>query len=502
MRPSFYQKKLNYNTLVKKVYILYSFILLTVFNANAGDVSISGTAPEYSDIEISFYALDDYISEKEILLASVQPDSVGQFSVKFKINETQEIYTYLGVFKAFITVEPGKQYNILLPPRIDKTLAEEVSSFFEPEEISIGVKSNDTTSLNYLIHTFSHYYESFINESFSWLYISADRGVVDSVIRAIDSIVPFVGNDYFNMYKQYKFALLRHFAFERDKNYVTRKYLLNNPILYNNRAYFDFFEQVWKDYLTISSFDSEKLYNAIVYGKSPSMVYSIFDKNLALRNDTLKELLLLYGIHEAFAKPDDFPPQTLNQTLDSIIIQSKVQKHTSIAQNIKDKYDLIRSGDMLPDAQLMNINGEKISLVPNEEKYIYLNFCRSENFACQKDYRLLKSIKEEFSENLEIITISFDKDFATYSDYVKGNSQYDWTFLYAKSRKEIEKIFNVKAMPSYYLIDSQGKIIMLPAPSPHENFSIYFTQIINWRRRVLELENNKSGNYFQTPGDY
>jgi peroxiredoxin len=481
--------------LIRFIYI-YLFLVLT-YSVNALPVHIFGNSVDYAGMKINVYKYSDLITHLEQEIATIHIDDSGNFSTNINIDFTQEICMYLGLFKTYMFVEPGKEYEIALPPRQDKTMEEELNPFFEEEKISLGIKNADSTELNYLIFNFNIEYESFIQEYFSWLYITANVNVIDSVVNLLDSSFNYSKNEYFNTYKQYKYASLYHFGYERDINFVTRKYLLNKEFYYYNKAYMELFNNAWSGYVNEFKTEEHELYRAIVFGKSPMMVKNIFEKNIALRNDQLKELVLLKCLDEAFLLDFEFPYRTLNQTLDSIILSSNYSEHIGIAKNIKQKYDKLRVGNMAPELSLINVNRDTINLKSFGEKYIYLIFCRSENFACLKDYRLLTNIYEKFSDNLEIVVVSYDSDFQTFTEYVKTNTHYNWTFLYANSNKDILTKYNIKIMPSYFLLDPLGKIIMLPAATPHENFIDYFSQIVNWRKRVRELEDYNQGDFFK-----
>ncbi|MFQ3676170.1 MAG: thioredoxin-like domain-containing protein, partial [Endomicrobiia bacterium] len=72
--------------------------------------------------------------------------------------------------------------------------------------------------------------------------------------------------------------------------------------------------------------------------------------------------------------------------------------------------------------------------------------------------------------------VSNDQTREVFNDFVKKNNQYNWTFLYAGDAPEILKQYNIRVQPSYFLINPDRKIVMLPAPSPHENFEYFYKQ--------------------------
>jgi len=169
---------------------------------------------------------------------------------------------------------------------------------------------------------------------------------------------------------------------------------------------------------------------------------------------------------------------------------TKYSEHKDIAKNILQKQDKPKQSDFALDFILPNYKGEMISLSSFRGKYVYLTFGRSENYACMKDNKLLKEIKYSNLNGLEIVTISSDQNRNTFDDFVKSNPQYSWTFLYDE-KKTITSKYGIKVLPSYILIDPDGRIAMTPFVSPNENFKLYYTQIVKWRQKAQDAKSKK-----------
>lgn len=477
-----------------KKLISIAILLLGFLFSEAKPVTIHGNAPEYKNATLTFNTCNDYITFSSIPLATTKIDSLGNFSLTIDTDKTIEIFALLGIFKAMMYIEPGESYEITLPPREDKTMVNELDLFFEEEPISIGVKNKTENELNYLIYSFNNNYETFTTKSFNWLYIFKDKATIDSLEHSLDSLLPKGVNQFFDDYRYYKIAMLRHFVYEKNRMTVTNNYLKDKPVLYNNPSYMHFFNQVWNDYF-ITEYTSElgkKLYTSVVEGKSPSLVQKNLNEHIALRDPALNELILLRGLYDAFEKPKLYPRRTLHQTLDSIIITSKVPLHKIIASNMEDRTKTLEIGEVPDNFTLPNQDSTLVSFNSFRGKYVYLNFCRSESFTCMQHYRLLKVISDTFAENLEIITVSNDADFSIFTDFLNKNKDYNWSFVYAENEKDIFKEFNIKALPSYFLFDRDGKLIMNPTSNPDEGFIYQFEQILNWNKQKEAIEKTHS----------
>jgi len=453
-------------------------------------VKIKGNCPEYKSYKLTFYRYSDLISKAEIKLNECVSDSSGNFECQLDVPFTCQVFVYLGYYKGFFFVEPKKSYDLVLPPRREKSLVEDLNPFFAEEEFSIGIKNAKETELNYAIASFNSIYETFLAEKFNYLYIYSDVKMVDSLQKVMYDKFSNIKNPFFVDYMKYRLNFLHYFTYDRDRNFATRKYLTGKPVLYQNPGYMDFFNQLWGKYFTylgIGDKYGERLMSNIIYSKSPTELDKTLDMNMTLRDDTLRELVMLKGLSDCLTKPDLYPVQSVNQTLDSISKISKIAEHRVMALNILVKEKKLNQLDTAIDFKLKNANNELVSLSDFRGKYVYLCFGRSENYACQKEYRLLKDIYDKKTNGLDIITVSSDQDTTTFNDYVKSNPQYSWTFLYDEN-KEITTRYGIRALPSYIIIDPDGKIAMIPAISPQQNFLLYFAQIQKWRQRALEAK--------------
>lgn len=474
----------------KIIPVLIFFILS--YTLQAKPVKIYGSAPEYKSYTLTFYKHTDYITKTTIPICTTITDTAGNFLLDVEIENTIEIFTILGVYKAFLFIEPGKKYEVVLPPRKDKTLIHELNLYFEEEEMTLGIKSDDEKELNYLIFSFNNDFEGFVAESFNWLYIFKDKPTIDSLEKALDNKYPNGKNSFFDDYKYYKYAMLRYFVYERNRLFVTNRYLKGKPILYNNPSYMHFFIQLWNGYSTTEYSEGigNKIYQSIIFGKSPTLAKRYFNESIALRDNAMSELILLIGLYDAFEKPVVYPRKAVFQTLDSIAIAGESPELRVMAQNISKSAETLEIGDTPIKFTLPDLKKNEHTLEDFKGKFVYLNFCRSESYTCLQDYRLLQTIKETYPDDLEIITISTDESFEVFSSFLERNTDYTWTFLYAEDEKHLIDNFNIKAIPSYYLLDPSGRLAVDPTMSPEQGFIHQFGQIMSWKKRAMESEKN------------
>lgn len=453
----------------------------------AQKATIIGCSEEYANQTISVYQYSDYLTKTEELVGTFTTDATGYFSFTFDCETTREIYMYLGIYKAFVFVSPNKEYELAMPPYEEKTLAQELNPYYQPTDISLGViNSESQNDINILTLSFNSVYETFLSEKGQDVFIYRDKGKVVDFEKNIDSTFSQYDNEeFFKIYKNYRLYALRYMAYQRDNMSVTRKHYLNQPVYYYNPAYMNLFKMMWKDYIINNHTRDigKNLKVDIIYGKSPTMFKKTLEKNQAFRNDTLKELFLLQCLDDCLRDPEVFPPAPVYQTLDSLIIMTAIPEHKKIAENIKQKHTALEFHDEAPYFELYNQDSVLYTLEKFKGKYVYLNFCRSENYACIKDYKVLKKMNEKTKRDLYVVTLSYEKSFEDFRSFKKANPQYNWAFLYAGDNPEIGRQYKLRGMPTYMLLDRNGKIELISAPTPSDNFQQTFADIVLKEKR-------------------
>ena len=458
---------------------ILSFLLFSI-NLYSQNVTISGNAPTYAGDSLFFYTYSDLITYKEKKICECKVSQNGKFLCKFDVDKTKYIFAPLGIYKVILFVEPDSTYEIGLPDKQEKSIADKLNPFFEQSEYYAGIINKTPADLNFLIRDFDYMYEDYLKNNFYNIYHKSYSKNIDSLTLSIDSLFAKYENKYFVNYKKYRFAFLRFLSYQRDVKYVTKYYFSNQPVLYDNIAYMDLFNQLYQNYFSdyINTKEGERLFSDIAYAKSPSFIKKTLDNNLAFANDNnFKDLVILKGLFDAFST-NDFPSSSLFYTLDSLKILTNIPENKNIANNIKENVTQLRNGFNAPKFELYNSDSVLTNLSDYKGKYVYLNFITTLSFTCKQDLELLKKLNEEKKDDrLVILSISIDDNFADCVKLFKKNG-YDWDLLHFENQSDIIKKYKVKTTPMYYLINTKGKLSMCPAYSPREHFEYYFSKLI------------------------
>jgi peroxiredoxin len=474
---------------------LLSLLILFIFlSINAQIVTIKGTAKSYAGDELVFSAYSDQITHTEKVISKSVVDSTGKFNFTFNIDETIPVFIHLGVFKGYLLIEPNSIYEIVLPLKVQKKIEDQLNPYFNETEYNISILNNKENELNSLIRKFDKLLAKHLFNAMRQQYARYSKAKIDSITNDIDKNLPKSDNAYFNNYKEYKYASLRHLAYIRNKEHLIRDYFTSKPVLYENAAYMDMFNQVFSQYLTLyphTAGDSSVKY-IIFVKKSLSELNKVLGKNQNLFNDTLKELVILKGLYD-FYFIDTNPKPEILQILDSIILTSKIPRHIKIASDFKETASLLLLGSPAPTFQLPDKENKRISLSKLNGKFIYLGFINTKSYTCQQEFELINNLYKKKYDQLEIYLVFVEDNMMTMSNFLEKN-KYTWNALYYEKQDDLLKNYKIKAYPTYYLIDPDGKLAMYPAPSPTENFEQrYFPVLQSWKTQQIRNQAKNKG---------
>jgi thioredoxin-related protein len=105
-----------------------------------------------------------------------------------------------------------------------------------------------------------------------------------------------------------------------------------------------------------------------------------------------------------------------------------------------------------------------------------LNFCNSVLNQTQKDLEVLLRFKNDYKGDLEIINVGLYDDF----EQMKKLSQRfgdKMEFWYVENPDEIKRIYNIKSIPSFFLIDKDGNFLMTRGAEPNDELRMLLQRI-------------------------
>jgi hypothetical protein len=227
--------------------------------ANGATVKITGVSLEYAGDSLVFSSYLNMITFSEKEIASCVVDDSGGFELTLSLEEPRLIFSHLGVYNCFMYAEPGLVYEIRLPQKRKKSLADEANQFFEETSIHLSLKVTGTTGnyalpgkqeeLNFLIHAFNDYFYPYYYKFAVNAY--ADKIDQQEMKQAIENLQSPFGDarsPFFSAYMDYRIGLLNHYGSQVSNQRIMEDYFLDRPVLCQNPAYMELFNEIFNDF--------------------------------------------------------------------------------------------------------------------------------------------------------------------------------------------------------------------------------------------------------------
>jgi hypothetical protein len=426
----------------------------------------------------------DFITNSMDTLTASRVDNNGQWNVTVLCKSPMLIHIPLYLFEAWLYVEPNSSYQIKIPNRHFMSVEDSLNAYFNPVIIYPLVMNCDSSITHTAISSFDAYYNSFIEKNVRNIHFKVKRNFIDSAVLRFKSAYSYATSSYFNHYMFYKLVLIKYLSYERDQNYVIKYYFNDKPVLLSNTAYMDLFNQLFADYFSYIRETSwgDAISDNIAKGKSPYEIRSTLKHNPALTNDTLIDLIILKGLNDACNDNNEvqkvsFPKKQVLMTLDSMKLIAKTAALRAIAQNIEQKISSNNIMYSYDDIPFKSLSGEDLMLRNFKGNYLYVCVHDFRSYDFITDQKLIKANLATIQNKLKIITVVLYPKVNQLIEMTKKENL-DWTFVTNGKPDELKKMMQIKAFPSYYLFDPDGKLLNKNAPPPNAGFVPYFMQIL------------------------
>jgi len=448
-------------------------ILLIIGTLRVSGAELKFSAPEYAGSSFSFYIVPNFLAEKQEIIAEGVVDEKGEFKVEFKVESSLPVYSEFGVYKGWFIADPGVSYDLILPPKKENT---STNPYFKPTPIHLGIKDCPQNSTNWLIDDFIRQDNTLMSRNINQIFYRRSLETAIAVIDTLKSKFALTTNAYFEQFKTYKYASIKYMALIQDPTPVIQEYFINHPILYSQPDYCELFDKLFTKYLQYATqqVNGQKTSVMINSGSYEQLIEWLtldvkFDKPLA-------EAVILKGIRPLFYSKR-FNPNGLFNLLQKITDTSTLAIHKTTATKIFNELARTMYGAMAPELSLLDIKGNLVNWENFDGKYVYLCFTRSDNEKFMPHKELMKGFWEKYHDNLAIVIILEDDEIEKNAAILEANG-FEWTVLRGMTRREIYDSFNVRIMPTYFLIDPKGRMAGSQAPWPDENFEMQFSNML------------------------
>jgi hypothetical protein len=434
----------------------------------ASSVKLSGKAPEYALNTISIGKYHDIISEDIVPLGTIKFNSEGTFNLEFDLSETSFCFASFDGYLGMIYLEPGKTYELLLPPKRTLTESQKRNPFVKPDPVWFGIARPEKNELNFLIQQFEQAYAKYENKYFDQIFLNRNKSLVDTVKNILDKEFGKTESAIFEAHKFYRKANLEYALNQGKSAEFMEKYFSIKKPEYQLAAYTTLFNQVFLNYFShLLNQPSHSVIKKIIDSGTLQQLDDYFQKQLHF-NKELSHLVLLKAIKEAYYSKQ-FSKTALLKMLDQTSSLGWSAYEQKTAQLIRTKLTYMASGTNPPALALKNLSGQKVNFSDFKNSYVYLHFTDPKNTICQQHLETLKTTAARYKDKLIIINI------------IPGNTKFtnekNWAGIFATTESSLEETYKVKTFPTSFLIGKDGKLLLSPAPNPIDGLDRQLGQI-------------------------
>lgn len=384
-------------------------------------------------------------------------------------------------------VVPGANYALRLPGFTPKSEADKLNPYFEPVRIHLGIAGGNFEEINQLVRAFEDQYIPYYNK-----YVAQSYGKQDfskELQFTIDKMEKTFGgytDTFFVAFRQYRYGLLKFLANKQRSKSITSEYFSNKPVLYTHPAYMELFGQVFDKYLMFygSTPQGKVIFDDINTKKDVGALKKSLQTDDAIRNPELLDLVILKGLYDEFYD-DNFSRSSMLEVLDGLIAQAPSGQVQSAGETIRTKVTKLMRGFAPPAFRLKDVNGKEVTLDDFKGKFVYLNFCSCQSYACMQEFEMMARLNEQMKGQLVMVSVIADENDKALTDML-ARRPYTWPFLLTANQPGVTLDYDIRAFPTYYLVDPDGKLALSPAPSPGESLLMALMRLYRERGIVIE----------------
>ncbi|MES2589763.1 MAG: thioredoxin-like domain-containing protein [Bacteroidota bacterium] len=457
---------------MKNIFLIFTFFLIlakTSFSFSESMTTIIGFAPKYIGEKVEIYAIEDYFSMKERLIASVVVKEDSTFRAVFFNSITQKVIIKSKNNKGFIYIDPNATYDIYLPTKNrfdeDRPLG---------NEVEISFRNLPESDINYKILSFDKWINNFLGLNFHKKNVNGLEFVqqLDTFKLNVEKAYSNDTSFFFQTYIRFSIAELDEIQFSGSRNRFEKFdfYLKKYPVMYQNNVYMEYLESFYKNIFTRLPMETNNRIYLGVLKSSPTLVANAMSEEITLRNAKILELVMIKSLSDSYFK-GDFPQTNILSILDSISKHSLFKENGLIAENMIYKLTEVLPGTKAPNFALTNVKNESKGNDDFLKKHLYIQFIDLNIQECEKEVELLKPMYQKYKDDIEIISV-YKKTENLSKKQLAFLANIPWQKFEITSSNEILSRFKINSYPSYVLIDAYGYVVASPAlkPIPNGNY--------------------------------
>ena len=153
--------------------------------------------------------------------------------------------------------------------------------------------------------------------------------------------------------------------------------------------------------------------------------------------------------------------------LNEVTNESTIAQNRQIAQNILNSFSKLKPGVLAPSFELPDKTGKLHRLGEiHAKKAVYIFFFDQQCTTCLQQLKVVTSLQKKYTKHILFVGISLDESEKEFKDFCLANPSYRWLMLHdTTAGKMMKEAYEIRSLPAYYLIGTDGKFIQAPAES-------------------------------------
>lgn len=193
-----------------------------------------------------------------------------------------------------------------------------------------------------------------------------------------------------------------------------------------------------------------------LYKKEQGLIAGIQNEIAELNNDSLVQYATIAFYNQAYGyKWVD--KGELSVLIDDLIKNPITDGIEKLAVAVKEGREQGLIGQVLPAIKLQNAYGDDVDIRDLGSQYVVIDLWATWCGPCLKDMTKVPGLKAKY-DFVEFYSISFDKELKKMTKFVR-KKEYDWPIVFAGEGHELWDYFEVQALPHYYIINQEHRII-------------------------------------------
>lgn len=465
------------------------------------NISLSGIAANGAGKKIELYRYSDMLTLTEILADSTTIAENGSFRLATFANYPCMMVLQVENYSQSFFVEPGRDYEVYIP-QFDWSVDERVNVHLDPQVLPVEFLNMPADDLNALISRYEAASAEYVDNHRIELdpRFRPQKKYFDSLVMHVNKIAPDGRNEYFNRYKRYQLAQFQYGMKFDTRARMFSRLISGQPILYYDDNYMSFFFTLFAHSLSEGSrkipvWQMAGWVNGLQLDK---MIDSLGVDSL-LRNEQVRELVLLQALSEAYHNRRYYDPGKVVELVRMVAERTKFAEHRTLADNILASFSMQQYGDEVPAFCLPNADRQKVCLDSLRGNWVYLSFVRVGDPNSIAEMETLAHFKDSlYSQypNLRFVTVSCDRDFSRMHRFLRNSrrgSRYNWTFLHFDGDYRLLEHYGVVSYPYFILVNPEGKLHYSVTPAPASGILLHGP----WEEKIQDTRRDDKASFLR-----